>query len=560
MAALFLEMIMNTPGKGPDDTRRKRLLNFLLLGVFGSAVLTLLVTGVGLVFKFWKFADAALLIITCLAFIFGNLAIYYINRKSGPTAAVLFLVLLLAAFAFSDSPDQVSGGRSLFFAAIPIAIASLLILPAASFIFAFLSTVIITILAFSINSYPNIPAIVGFFVLALVSWLSARSLEQALKELRSININLDHLVQERTQELANSLKREQIEAGRSKAILESIADGVIVFDVTGSAISANPSSMRLLDLSHDNVVGATIEELSQAKPLNAESRSVLTGLLTSPGAHTTSNHIEWDKKTLSVTSAPVNDTLGANIGTVAVFRDYTHEAEVERMKDTFLAIVSHELRTPLNAILGYAEMIKEAIYGPVNEKQIRASDRIMTNSRRLLDIVSDLLDQGRMEAGKLALHVRPFRPADLIENVHGVMDKIAADKSLALTSELDPGLAAFISGDIARLQQILVNLINNSVKFTEKGSVHVYLRGNDEHTWSMEVRDTGIGIPEAEIPTIFEAFRQVDSTATRKYGGFGLGLSIVKQLTELMEGHIVVTSTLGEGSCFIVTLPLVQAE
>ena len=149
---------------------------------------------------------------------------------------------------------------------------------------------------------------------------------------------------------------------------------------------------------------------------------------------------------------------------------------MERMKDTFLAIVSHELRTPLNAILGYAEMIKEAIYGPVNEKQARASDRIMTNSHRLLDIVSDLLDQGQMEAGKLALHVRPFRPSDLIDNVHGVMDKISEDKSLALTSELDPALPKFINGDIARLQQILVNLINNAVKFTEKGSIHMSLK------------------------------------------------------------------------------------
>jgi signal transduction histidine kinase len=184
----------------------------------------------------------------------------------------------------------------------------------------------------------------------------------------------------------------------------------------------------------------------------------------------------------------------------------------------------------------------------------------MTNSHRLMDVFSDLLEQGQMEAGKLALHARPFRPADLIENVHGVMDKIADDKSLALTSELDPALPKFIHGDIARLQQILVNLINNAVKFTEKGSIHMSLKSKDAQTWLLEVSDTGIGIPEAEISTIFEAFRQVDSTATRKYGGFGLGLSIVKQLTELMQGHVFVTSKLGEGSCFTVSLPLVMAE
>jgi signal transduction histidine kinase len=230
------------------------------------------------------------------------------------------------------------------------------------------------------------------------------------------------------------------------------------------------------------------------------------------------------------------------------------------MKNTFLAIVSHELRTPLNAILGYAEMIKEAIYGPVNEKQVNASDRIMANSFRLLEIVSDLLDHAQMEAGKLALHVKPFRPADLVENVHGVMDKIAADKGLVLTSELDPDLPDQIKGDIARLQQILVNLINNSVKFTDKGKVHMSLLQSGRKSWCLTVTDTGIGIPEAEITNIFEAFRQVDSAVTRNYGGFGLGLSIVKRLVELMKGDISVASQLGSGTSFTVTLPLKLAK
>jgi len=165
-----------------------------------------------------------------------------------------------------------------------------------------------------------------------------------------------------------------------------------------------------------------------------------------------------------------------------------------------------------------------------------------------------------MEAGKLSLHLQSFRPADLIDNVHIVMDKIAADKGLALTSELDPDLPEFIIGDISRLQQILVNLINNSIKFTEKGSVHMCLSRRDKKHWLLGISDTGIGIPEDELPNIFEAFRQVDSTATRKYGGFGLGLSIVKQLSELMDGDVMVNSELGSGSNFIVTLPLIQAK
>ena len=551
--------LMESSSSDPDDARRKKLLNTLLVFMTLAALLILLISAVAVIFQIYPIQAVILLVYVALAVVILNVGIFLLNRRSGQLAPWLFLIFLTFVLGISDTPQQIGNGSSMFVFAIPIATAALLLSPASGFVFAALSGVIVTYIGVSNNFIPNIPTIFSFFILALISWLSARGLEQALKDVRATNANLDRLVQERTQELANSLSRERIEAGRSHAILESIADGVIVFDVNGSAIIANPSSTTLLDLSFENLIGESIEDLGQSKALEAEDRSTLLGLLRNSGEESNRGHIQWGKKSISVTSAPVNDTQGKHIGTVAVFRDYTHEAEVERMKDTFLAIVSHELRTPLNAILGYAEMIKEAIYGPVNEKQARASDRIMTNSHRLLDIVSDLLDQGQMEAGKLALHMRPFRPSDLIENVHGVMDKIAEDKTLALTSELDPALPKFISGDIARLQQILVNLINNSVKFTEKGSIHMSLLYKDEHSWNLEVRDTGIGIPEAEIPTIFEAFRQVDSTATRKYGGFGLGLSIVKQLTELMEGRVIVTSKLGEGSCFTVTLPLLQA-
>ena len=557
-----IRSFLQVTSQDPEDARRRNLLNIILAGCGLSCLLGVLLLLFGLAVQLWKFSDAAFLLIFLVIFTFLILGIFFINRRWGKAAIFLFLVLLVVGYAFSDTPQNLSSGSSVFTFAIPIVMASLLINPVASFVVAMIGCGLITWenAQAAPGTSPNFFIMMIFFVLALISWLASRSLEQALHDLRQINTHLDHLVQERTQELANALTRERIEAGRSHAILESIADGVIVFDVNGSAIIANPSSTSLLELPNAKLMGASIEDVIQSRPLDTEGHNVLTSLLTSPGGQPNNAHIAWGKKTLSVTSAVVNDTEGANIGTVAVFRDYSHEAEVERMKDTFLAIVSHELRTPLNAILGYAEMIKEAIYGPVNEKQVRASDRIMTNSHRLLDIVSDLLDQGQMEAGKLALHVRPFRPADLIENVHGVMDKIAEDKSLALTSELDPSLPKFVHGDIARLQQILVNLINNSVKFTEKGSIHMSLKSKDGQTWLLEVSDTGIGIPEEEIPTIFEAFRQVDSTATRKYGGFGLGLSIVKQLTELMQGHVFVTSKLGEGSCFTVSLPLVKAE
>jgi PAS domain S-box-containing protein len=551
---------MNVSSADPDDARRKKLLNTLLFYMSLGGAIVLLIGLVTIFLNPSELQGSLLLFYGMGVFLLVNTLIYVLNKRRGRAAAWLFLVILNLVVAVSDVPEKVGNGSSMFVFAIPIATAALLLRPASSFVFALLSAAIVIVLGMTNDFIPNIPTIASFFVLALVSWLSASGLERALSDVRAINLNLDRLVQERTKELASALARERIEAGRSKAILESIADGVIVFDLQGAAIIANPSTIGLLDIPHEQILGSNIDDLTQAKALDARSRGLLAGLLSSPGQELTSYHIQWGRKTLSVTAARVNDIEGTPLGIVAVFRDYTREAEVERMKNTFLAIVSHELRTPLNAILGYAEMLKEAVYGAVNEKQVRASERIMTNSRRLLDIVSDLLDQAQMEAGKLTIHLRPFRPTDLVENVRGVMEKISADKGLSLTSQLDPTLPEFINGDIARLQQILVNLINNAVKFTDRGSVNMSIYRADRKCWKLEVSDSGIGIPENELPNIFEAFRQVDSSVTRKHGGFGLGLAIVKQLSELMGGEVVVTSTLGAGSTFTVTLPLIPAR
>ena len=552
--------ILQVSSTDPENTRRRRLLNILLVGIFISAIVGLIIAGYGYIAKAGEPSDISLLAIICLAFIVGATIIHLVNRHYVKIASYLFILLLVVAYIFSDTPFQISDGRSVFFFSIPIVIASLLIHPLASFILSAIGCVIITWAASTINSQPDFVVMIGFFMLALISWLSSRSLDQALKELRATNTSLDRLVQERTRDLANALARERVESGRSKAILESIADGVIVFDLHGIANIANPASERLLELSVKQIINTSIDKLSQNKALDAQNQGILADLLSSPNEQRTSYRIQWGKRTLSVTSAQVTDTEGNNIGTVAVFRDYTHEAEVEKMKSTFLAIVSHELRTPLNAILGYAEMIKEEIYGPVTEKQSQASERIMTNSRRLLDIVSDLLDQAQMEAGKLTFQIRSFRPEELLEAVHGVVDKFAAEKGLALTSELDPNLPDILNGDIVRLQQILVNLISNAIKYTDQGSIHARLYRTDTRHWSIEVLDTGEGIPEENLPQIFEAFRQVDSSATRKHGGFGLGLTIVKQLAELMGGEIKVSSKVGVGSAFTVTLPITHTR
>lgn len=555
-----MNSILTVPTTDPDDARRRRLLNILLLGTFVAALVGLIAIVIfSLLNPTIGQAEIQILLGGTVVFIIGIFGIYLMNRLlSGRWAALLFLLLLTIIFVFTDTPQELVRGRSLFLFTIPITIASLILAPQASFLFAAISSSIIAWLATSIGLQVNVFVLIGFFILALVSWLSARSLEAALKELRAVNAGLDQLVADRTQALAESLERERIEAGRNRAILNSIADGVIVFDRKWNATLANPAVRSMLDFPLELIIDKNFSELIDHPKLAPKSRGLLSAMMehdTQPVGF----RIEWGGKTLSVSAAQIYNRT-ENMGTVTVFRDFTREAEVERLKSTFVAIVSHELRTPLNAVLGYAEMFKEAVYGPMNDKQVNMAERIMKNTQRLLGLINDLLDQAQMEAGKLTIHMAPVKPVELLENLHGLMDKTASDKGIKLTSEIEESLPQALSGDSARLQQILVNLVNNAIKFTDQGSIHVKLFYPSQHKWGIEVADTGQGIPESEAAYIFETFRQVEGTATRIHGGFGLGLSIVKQLVNLMNGDIKVNSTVGEGTAFVIILPLVAVE
>ncbi len=556
----YINTVLTVPTSDPDDARRRRLLNIILLAVLLAAIIALIAIIIAdILDPLTEDTETKQILDGIVVFTIGILGIYLLNRRmSGRWAALIFLILLTVIFLFTDSLYELVNGRSLFLFTIPIVMASMLLFPAASFIFAIFGSLMVIVLSISIDVFPNVPAIIGFFLVALASWLSARSLEQTLAELRNINANLDQVVNDRTQALAESLERERIEAGRNQAILNSIADGVIVFDRKWNAILANPAVRSMLEIPIELIIDKNFRELIEHPRLQPRSRGLLYAMM-EQDTQPIGFRIEWGGKTLSVSAAQVYNRT-ENMGTVTVFRDFTREAEVEKLKSTFVAIVSHELRTPLNAILGYAEMFREAVYGPMNEKQINMAERIITNTQRLLGMINDLLNQAQMEAGKLTIKMAPFRPAVLLENVHAVMDKSAADKGLRLTGEIDDSLPEVINGDVERLHQITVNLVNNALKFTNTGSIHVKLFQPYEYTWGIEVSDTGVGIPESELPYVFDTFRQVEGTATRVHGGFGLGLSIVKQLVTLMNGEIKVRSIVEEGTSFIVTLPLVVPE
>lgn len=558
----FLSRILKISSMDPDDSRKRGLLNILLLGLIVIAFLITLISVFAMSQEGSTSDDIIILFGSSLVFLALAIGLLILNRRLiGSLSAWFFSFVLLAAISFADNPEQLVDGRSIYLFTIPILIASFILFPSASFVFAGLSSAVIFILTqFAGLQVANYFGMIGFFAIALVAWLASSSMEQALRDLRILNSQLDQRVDERTRELAEALTREFAETGKNQAILEGIADGVLVFGPDEKMIVANPSVCQLLNIPRDQLINKSIDEFIATGPLTAQDGGKLLKLLTSPDKEAPSTRFVWGKRTISVTTAAVVTPVGIPIGTVAVFRDFTREAEVEQMKNTFVAIVSHELRTPLNAILAYAEMIQGGVYGEVNPKQANAAARIFSNTQRLISLVSDLLDQARLEAGKLKINIEEFPISEAVYAMHSVMEKPAKDKGLQLVIEIEPTVTKTVWGDSHRYQQILINLVNNAVKFTETGQVAVRIYQPDNDHWAIDVKDTGPGIPQDAIAYIFDTFRQVDGVTIRQHGGAGLGLSIVKRLVELMGGNIKVTSTLNQGSTFTVIMPVKPQE
>jgi signal transduction histidine kinase len=247
------------------------------------------------------------------------------------------------------------------------------------------------------------------------------------------------------------------------------------------------------------------------------------------------------------------------IVTRRVFTSRLQQAlEADRIKSQLLTNVSHELRTPLAAINGYSQLLGEEAYGPLTDEQNTTIQKILINTAQLQGMVNNLLDRAQIEQGKLILRKTAFAPTDLIKTAHAALEILAKTKGLELTSEVTQNVPDKLIGDELRLQQILFNLTSNALKFTESGFVHAKISLPDSTHWSLEVSDTGIGIPAEAQTHIFESFWQIDSSATRQYRGSGLGLAIVKQLVDLMNGTITLSSRPGKGSTFTITLPLEQ--
>ena len=240
----------------------------------------------------------------------------------------------------------------------------------------------------------------------------------------------------------------------------------------------------------------------------------------------------------------------------------TEQAEAaSKAKSQFLANMSHEMRTPMNGILGMLELLKST---PLDEVQFDYLSKTESSAKSLLTLINDILDLAKVEAGRLALVAAPFRIRQLLDSMNHILTACLGNKPVTLRFELDPTLPATLIGDELRVNQTLINLAGNAVKFTERGEVRVsasLLRKTADAVWvRFEVHDTGIGMSEEQLRHVFEAFTQADNSTTRRFGGTGLGLAICRQLVGLMRGTLEVSSRPGQGTRFQVDLAFAPAQ
>ncbi|MBI5789862.1 MAG: response regulator [Rhodocyclales bacterium] len=422
------------------------------------------------------------------------------------------------------------------------------------------------------KSLENLIYITSFAFGALLFSTSAVLLvsERVLDELETHRRHLEELVEKRTSELLAT-------EAKASRILESAADGLFGVDREGFITFINPAGCRTLGYSADQAIGRSAHALfhhsrpdgSPYPAIECPSHNAVCTGKEIRVEHETLWHADGHAVPVMLAIHPLlqNDEI---TGAVTSFVDMsaqdaaakareialTAAESLARAKSEFLANMSHEIRTPMNGVLGFAEIGLRNHHD--SEKARNAFEKILTSGKRLLAVVSEILDYSKIEAGKLRVQPVDMSISETVQGALETVAELARAKKLELRLELAPDLPQRCISDPARVGQVLLNLLSNAVKFTETG--HVALSASREGTQLViRVTDTGIGIDETKHEEIFNPFQQADSSSTRQFGGTGLGLAICKRIADLLQGDLSVESKIGTGSTFTFRLPLVEA-
>jgi signal transduction histidine kinase len=382
------------------------------------------------------------------------------------------------------------------------------------------------------------------------------------------NAHLYELIRDQAERLGVMLRKEQEDASRSQAILEAVADGVLVTGADNRITFVNSSTERILAIEEAHLLGKPLDAFGGLFGKAASTwMETIRRWSEDPSSYqpgdTYAEQLELENEHIALVHlAPVilqNDFLG----TVSIFRDITHEVEVDRLKSEFVATVSHELRTPMTAIKGYVDILAMGAAGALAENQLHFLDIVRSNIDRLNILVSDLLDISRIEAGRVTLNPQSVNLREIAEDViaEALRRSQSEDKPMALSLDAPTKLMP-VMGDGDRLRQIMSNLVDNAFSYTpSNGTIRVSIHQQNGEV-QVDVQDNGVGIALEDQARIFDRFFRGEHPLVLATPGTGLGLPIVRQLVEMHRGRIWMTSTgvPGEGSTFSFTLPIINNQ
>ncbi len=391
--------------------------------------------------------------------------------------------------------------------------------------------------------------------------------EKLLEEKSSLLYEANKKLAKEVEDESSKYKREE---EKFTMLFHHSYDGIIIQDHNGIILDANKKICEILGVTHAELVGMHI-----AKVPARDSISICVNALREISEHGSARfacHLQnRHKKRIPVDIAATKLQFGETILIQGIIRDVSEQQKARKdleiatntaikaneAKSLFLATMSHEIRTPLNGVIGFTNLLLES---ELSKEQAEYLSLIKKSSDILLHIINDILDFSRIESGQMELEHVDYDLKEIIEDVLDIHAQTASAKQVDLVYYIDAEVSQYLHGDAGRLQQILLNLVSNGLKFTKHGAVSIEVKKPNENFIQFTVSDSGIGIDEAIKDQLFEPFLQADASTTRKFGGTGLGLAICRQLAEAMAGTISVNSEVGKGSDFIVTLPFHVAE